>query len=58
MHDIVGAVLEFLGEAATATATAEPPNSGPRWLRWLNWAVLILLALFALLVIGLIVWSR
>jgi hypothetical protein len=56
MHDIVGAVLEFLGEAATATA--EPPNSGPRWLRWLNWAVLILLALFALLVIGLIVWSR
>jgi hypothetical protein len=54
MHDIVGAVLEFLGEAATA----EPPNGGPRWLRWLNWAVLIFLALFALLVIGLIVWSR
>jgi hypothetical protein len=54
MHDIVGAVLEFLGDAAMV----EAPDSGPRWLRWLRWAVLTFITVFTLLVIGLIVWSR
>jgi hypothetical protein len=54
MHDIIGAVLEFLGDAATAEAS----KGGPSWLRWLHRATLIFLTLFALLVIGLIVWSR
>ncbi|WP_157093997.1 hypothetical protein [Sphingomonas mali] len=53
MHDIIGAVLEFLGDAATA----ETSKGAPRWMRRLHWAVLIFLTLFALLVIGLIILS-
>jgi uncharacterized protein involved in cysteine biosynthesis len=56
MHDIVGAVLEFLGDAATASV--EAPNGGPRWLRWLRWAVLIFITLFMLVIVGLIIRSR
>jgi hypothetical protein len=54
MHDIIGPILEFLGDAATAEAS----KGAPRWLRRLHRAALIFLALFALLVIGLIIWSR
>ena len=54
MHDIIGAVLEFLGDVATAEAS----KGAPRWLRRLQRAVLIFLTLFVLLVVGLIIWSR
>jgi|GEM_PF-3986733 len=54
MHDIVGPVLEFLGEVATV----EPPDEAPRWLRWLRRAVLIFITLFVLAITGLIFWAR
>ena len=54
MHDIVGPVLEFLGDVAMVGR----PDDARRWLRWLQRAVLIFITLFVLAIVGLIVWSR
>ena len=52
MHDIIGPVLEFLCDVASA------PADLPERPRWLRWGCAVISILFLIAFIALIVWAR